>query len=53
MDKLSLSDSNSEIFYKRRKEKGIVLSKEYILEVRIEAVKAAKEKAKYLLNAIG
>ncbi len=90
MDKLALSDSNSQIFYKRRREKGVVLSKEYVLEVstlqqlnsvfeslnnnnikeasvtktehseiiqirkevRIDAIKAAKEKAEYLLSAI-
>ena len=90
MDKLSLSDSNSKVFYKRRREKGILLSKEYVLEVsnpqqvdivfeslsnnnikeasitktehseiiqirkevRIDAIKAAKEKAEYLLLAI-
>ena len=86
----ALSDSNSQIFYKRRREKGVVLSKEYVLEVstpqqlnsvfeslnnnnikeasvtktehseiiqirkevRIDAIKAAKEKAEYLLSAI-
>lgn len=90
MDKLSLSDSNSYILYKKKREKGVVLSKEYQLEVsnpqqlnsvfeslnnsnikeasiirtehseiiqirkevRIEAIKAAKEKAEYLLEAI-
>lgn len=91
MNKLSLSDSDASIIYKRRREKGKSISKEYQLElnsanqvsaffdalsntpikeatitktehsdiinirknVRIAAIKAAKDKAVYLLEAIG
>ena len=90
IEKLALSNSTSKVLLKRNREKGIKLTKEYILEVstsqkvnstfqalhnanikeasiiktenskiteirkevRIEAIKAAKEKAEYLLNAI-
>ncbi|WP_299333950.1 SIMPL domain-containing protein [uncultured Psychroserpens sp.] len=90
LDQLALSDSNSEILRRRRRQTGVKITKEYVLlvntseevsnvfralkninineasilktenskitdirrEVRIAAIKAAKEKAAYLLEAI-